>query len=113
MQLVGRRPEEGLDVPFIYAGAAPEEQPQPPGRISIGDLASQVWPAELQPTCYVYGPTGFVETVSDLSEFLARSCESVPLRMVRTFDALWLDMSGMSALRILMMINSMSESYSR
>jgi hypothetical protein len=56
----------------------------------------------------------FVETVSDLSEFLARcpSCESVLLRMVRTFDASWLDMSGMSALRILMMINSTSESYS-
>jgi hypothetical protein len=78
-------------------------------------LASQGWPAELQPTCYVYGPTGFVETVSDLSEFLARcpSWESVLLRMVRTFDALWLDMSGMSALRILMMINSTSESYTR
>jgi Family of unknown function (DUF6510) len=71
--------------------------------------------AELQPTCHVYGPTGFVETVSDLPGFLARcpSCESVPLRMVRTFDALWLDRSGMSALRILMMINSTSESYSR
>lgn len=93
----------------------PEDQPRPPGRISIDDLASQGWPAELQPTCYVYGPTGFVETVSDLSEFLARcpSCESVLLRMVRTFDALWLDMSGMSALRVLMMINSTSESYSR
>jgi hypothetical protein len=68
---------------------------------------------ELQPTCYVYGPTGFVETVSDLSEVLAccPSWESVLLRMVRTFNALWLDMSGMSALRILMMINSTSESY--
>lgn len=37
----------------------PEDQPRPPGRISIDDLASQGWPAELQPTCYVYGPTGF------------------------------------------------------
>jgi hypothetical protein len=78
-------------------------------------FGSQGWPAELQLTCYVYGPTGFVETVSDLSEFLARcpSCESVLLRMVRTFDDLWLNISGMSALRILMMINSTSESYSR
>jgi len=66
MQLVGRRPDEGLDVPFIYTRGRPEDQPRPPGRISIGDLASQGWPAELQPTCYVYGPTGFVETVSDL-----------------------------------------------
>ena len=46
MQLVGRRPDEGLEVPFIYTGAAPEDQPQPPGRISIGDLASQGWPAD-------------------------------------------------------------------
>ena len=110
-----RRPDEGFDVPFIYTGAA--------RRINRGRqvasvstiFASQGWPAELQLTGYVYGPTGFVETVSDLSEFLARcpSCESVLLRMVRTFDALWLDMSGMSALRILMMINSTGESYSR
>ena len=33
-------------------------------------------------------------------------CENVLLRMVRTPDAVWLDMSGMSALRIPMMINS-------
>jgi Family of unknown function (DUF6510) len=101
----------GARHPIHLHTGRPEDQPRPPGRISIDDLASQGWPAELQPTLFVYGPTGFVETVSDLSGFLARcpSCESVLLRMVRTFDALWLDMSG---LRILMMINSTSESYS-
>jgi hypothetical protein len=102
----------GARHPIHLHTGRPEDQPRPPGRISIDDLASQGWPAELQPTCFVYGPTGFVETVSDLSGFMARcpSCESVLLRIVRTFDALWLDMSG---LRILMLINSTSESYSR
>jgi hypothetical protein len=61
-------------------------------RLGLAGLA-----AELQPTCYVYGPTGFVETVPDLPGFLGRipSWESVLLRMVRTFDALWPDMCGM------------------
>ena len=114
MQLVGRRTDERLDVPFIYTG--PPGGPTAAARShQYRRFGSQGWPAERQPTCYVYGPTGFVETVSDLSEFLARcpGCESVLLRMVRTFDALWLDMSGTPALRILMMINSTSESYSR
>jgi hypothetical protein len=54
-------------------------------------------------TFRVYGPDpGFVGR--------CRSCESVLLRMVRTPDALWLDMSGMAALRIPMMISSTSES---
>jgi Family of unknown function (DUF6510) len=50
-------------------------------------------------TFRVYGPDpGFVGRCP--------GCESVLFRMVRTPDAVWLDMSGMSALRIPMMINS-------
>ena len=53
-------------------------------------------------TFKVYGPDpGFVGRCP--------SCESVLLRMVGTPDALWLDMSGMSALRIPRMTNSTSE----
>jgi ferredoxin-NADP reductase len=30
-------------------------------------LVSEVtWPADREPTCYVCGPTGFVETIADL-----------------------------------------------
>jgi hypothetical protein len=79
-------------------------------------IAARVrWRDFYRPYSEVRSRSCVVETVSDLSEFLARcpSCESVLLRMVPTFDALWLDMSGMSALRILMMINSTRESYSR
>ena len=37
------------------------------------------------------------------------SCENVLLRVVRTPDSLWLDLSGMSALRILMPTNVAGE----
>jgi ferredoxin-NADP reductase len=32
-------------------------------RIAADDLAKYAWPVELHPTCYVCGPTGFVEEV--------------------------------------------------
>jgi ferredoxin-NADP reductase len=60
----------GLDVTFLYTRDAPEDEPRPVGRIRLDDLVSHGWPAEAGPTCYVCGPTGFVETVSDLLIFL-------------------------------------------
>jgi len=33
-------------------------------------LISYGWAAELEPTCYVCGPTGFVETVANLLIFM-------------------------------------------
>lgn len=60
----------GLHVTFLYTRAAPENESRPVGRIRLDDLVSYGWPAEVEPTCYVCGPTGFVETVSDLLIFL-------------------------------------------
>ena len=60
----------GLDVTVVYTRTAPKGDPRPTGRISIDDLVSYGWPAELEPTCYVCGPTGFVETVANLLIFL-------------------------------------------
>jgi ferredoxin-NADP reductase len=60
----------GLDVSVVYTRTAPEGEPRPIGRISIDDLVSYGWAAELEPTCYVCGPTGFVETVANLLIFL-------------------------------------------
>jgi ferredoxin-NADP reductase len=62
--------DRGLEVTFVYTRAAPEDEPRPVGRISLDDLVSYGWPSEQEPTCYVCGPTGFVETVSDLLIFL-------------------------------------------
>jgi ferredoxin-NADP reductase len=70
-ELRRRVAEDGaLDVTFVYTRAAPEDEPRPVGRISLDDLVSNGWPAELEPTCYVCGPTAFVETVADLLIFL-------------------------------------------
>jgi ferredoxin-NADP reductase len=62
--------DSDLDVTLIYTRTAPAGAPRPTGRISIDDLVSYGWAAELEPTCYVCGPTGFVETVANLLIFL-------------------------------------------
>jgi ferredoxin-NADP reductase len=69
---LGRRDAEdgGLDVTFVYTRSAPADSSRPVGRISLDDLVSHGWPAEVEPTCYVCGPTGFVEAVADLLIFL-------------------------------------------
>jgi ferredoxin-NADP reductase len=56
----------GLDIRFIYTRTAPEGETRSAGRIMAGDLAAYGWPADVEPTCYVCGPTPFVETVADL-----------------------------------------------
>jgi ferredoxin-NADP reductase len=62
--------DAGLDVTFVYTRSAPADSSRPVGRISLDDLASHGWPAEVEPTCYVCGPTGFVEAVAELLIFL-------------------------------------------
>lgn len=60
------RDDRGLDVAYVYTREAPPEWRGTPHRIAVGDLTRDGWPAELQPQCFVCGPTGFVETVADL-----------------------------------------------
>jgi ferredoxin-NADP reductase len=56
----------GLDVAFLYTRSAPWDDPRPPGRLRADDLIAWGWPPELEPTCYVCGPTGFVEAAAGL-----------------------------------------------
>jgi ferredoxin-NADP reductase len=58
--------DSGLDVAFLYTRSAPRDDPRPPGRLLASDLLEWEWPAELEPTCYVCGPTGFVEAAAAL-----------------------------------------------
>ncbi len=51
----------GLDTKYIYTRQAPPGSPRPPGRITPEDLTRNGWPPDFAPTCYVCGPTGFVE----------------------------------------------------
>jgi ferredoxin-NADP reductase len=61
-----RLPKAGLDISYLYTRTAPDGATRPPRRIDTADLHAHGWPAEFAPSCYVCGPTGFVETTADL-----------------------------------------------
>src|SRR5438067_1728870 len=54
------RDDRGLDVTCLYTREGDHQ------RLGVATLNTHGWPAALEPTCYVCGPTGFVETVSDI-----------------------------------------------
>jgi ferredoxin-NADP reductase len=56
------RDDPGLDLTYVHTRAGPG----PIGRVTVATLYTHGWPAALEPVCYVCGPTGFVETVSDI-----------------------------------------------
>ncbi len=56
----------GLDVAWVHTRAAPEGDPRPPGRVMPEDLVAHGWPPDFEPTCYVCGPTGFVEAAAGM-----------------------------------------------
>jgi ferredoxin-NADP reductase len=61
-----KRSQEGhsLTLTFAYTRATPKDWPRPPGRIDASLVADAAWPSKLVPTCYVCGPTPFVESVA-------------------------------------------------
>ncbi|WP_329129552.1 ferredoxin reductase [Streptomyces sp. NBC_01476] len=60
------RGSAGLDTTYVYTRAVPDGWTRPPGRLAPEDLARWGWPADFQPTCYVCGPTGFVEAAAGM-----------------------------------------------
>jgi ferredoxin-NADP reductase len=55
-----RRQPGGVDVHYVHTRSAPAR------RISVADVNTHGWPADLEPACFVCGPTGFVEAVADI-----------------------------------------------
>jgi ferredoxin-NADP reductase len=53
-----------VSLTYAYTRAAPKDWPQPPGRIDGTLIAQTAWPSNLFPTCYVCGPTSFVESAT-------------------------------------------------
>jgi ferredoxin-NADP reductase len=53
-----------LMLTHAYTRAAPQNWPRPPGRIDAALVARTTWPSKLVPTCYVCGPTPFVESAA-------------------------------------------------
>jgi ferredoxin-NADP reductase len=56
--------DRSLIVTYVYTRVAPANSPRPPGRIDADLIANTTWPSKLAPTCYVCGPTPFVESVA-------------------------------------------------
>jgi ferredoxin-NADP reductase len=57
---------EGLSLTYAYTRVAPKDWPRPPGRIDTTLITNAAWPSNLGPTCYVCGPTSFVEIAASL-----------------------------------------------
>jgi ferredoxin-NADP reductase len=53
-------------VTYAYTRTVPKDWPRPPGRIDAGLVADTTWLPNLAPTCYICGPTPFVDTVANL-----------------------------------------------
>jgi ferredoxin-NADP reductase len=58
--------DEGVSLTYAYTRVAPKDWSRPPGRIDAALITNATWPSNLGPTCYVCGPTSFVETAAGL-----------------------------------------------
>ena len=66
-----------VNVTYAYTRAAPKDWPRPPSRIDAALLANTTWPSNLVPTCYVCGPTSFVESVAGFLSASGNSSEKI------------------------------------
>jgi ferredoxin-NADP reductase len=56
--------EDSVSLTYAYTRAAPKDWTRPPGRIDATLIAHTAWPSKRFPTCYVCGPTSFVESAT-------------------------------------------------
>jgi ferredoxin-NADP reductase len=73
--------DPGLEVAWIYTRRGLEDGPRQPGRLQAEDLRRHGWPPSLEPTCYVCGPTNFVEATARL--LLAAGHDAARIRTER------------------------------
>jgi len=58
--------DHAVTITYAYTRTTPKDWPRAPGRIDAALIANTTWPSNLEPTCYVCGPTSFVETAAGL-----------------------------------------------
>jgi ferredoxin-NADP reductase len=75
------RAAAGLPVTYAYTRQVPSGWSRPPGRIDAELLAMSTFAADVMPTCYICGPTAFVEAAADL--FLAAGHQPSRVRTER------------------------------
>ena len=56
--------DNNVNLTYAHTRVAPTDWPRPPGRIDAALIANATWPSNLVPTCYVCGPTSFVESAA-------------------------------------------------
>jgi ferredoxin-NADP reductase len=66
-----------VNITYAYTRVAPKNWPRPPGRINAALIADTTWPSNLVPTCYVCGPTPFVETIAGFLGAAGNSPEKI------------------------------------
>jgi ferredoxin-NADP reductase len=59
-------PSDSVTVTYAYTRATPKDWPRPAGRIDASMIDEVTWRSSLVPTCYVCGPTSFVEGTAAL-----------------------------------------------
>ena len=68
---------DGADVHLVHTRRAPEGDARPTGRLRETDLVAAGWCGDDPPTCYVCGPTGFVESAADLLVGLGHAADRI------------------------------------
>ena len=58
--------DNGPELTYVYTRSAPADADRPAARIALSDLTPPGWSADGEETCFVCGPTGFVEVVAAL-----------------------------------------------
>jgi ferredoxin-NADP reductase len=58
--------EDHFEVAYAYTRQVPDGWTRPPARIDADVLIAEGWAPRDQPTCFVCGPTGFVERAANL-----------------------------------------------
>ena len=58
--------DQAVSLTYAFTRVAPTNWPRPPGRIDAALIANATWPSNLGATCYVCGPTSFVESAAGL-----------------------------------------------
>lgn len=63
--LRGVDPADGIEIFVAYTRSAPAGSPRPPARLTREEISRYMLPPAPDVTCYVCGPTAFVEFVAD------------------------------------------------
>lgn len=67
----------GVQAQLVHTRRAPDGDVRPAGRLREDDLVVPGWEAADAPTCYVCGPTGFVESAADLLVGLGHAADHI------------------------------------